>query len=56
MRRGLEIATDSSVAIAAVLHSRTLLLQNGLEEIFLSFFHHSLPDKENHPPMIIKIK
>lgn len=30
------ITTDSSVAIAAVLHSRTLLLQNGLEEIFLA--------------------
>lgn len=46
MRRGLEIATDSSVAIAAVLHSRTLLLQNGLEEIFLFFFTTPCPTKK----------
>lgn len=30
------ITTDSSVDIVAVLHSRTLLLQNVLEEIFLA--------------------
>lgn len=30
------ITTDSSVAIAAVLHSRTLLLQKGLGETFLA--------------------
>lgn len=30
------ITTGSSVSIAAVLHSRTLLLQNGLDENFLA--------------------